>query len=177
MSLDRDTTYYTFTTDPLVTDDGTLGYIVNDFWTNTTTDEQFVCLDVTTGSAIWKSTTLSSTFFASSITTATTTSLIDVLLTGMALTPGTGNYLAIFNATCSSGTNQSQNVFSIYVNGVRNNNTNTAITLSPVNSRHNINIVFKITGVGVGQVVDVRWKVNVASTGSAYERTLTLIKT
>lgn len=183
MSLDRDTTYYTFTTNPSPTDDESAGYIVNDFWTNTSTGEQFTCVNSTTGVAVWKGTTnlspvyTPSSFFAGSVLTITNVSLIDILLTGMLLIPGAGDYILIFNTTCSSGTNQSQNIFSVYVNGARVALSNKAVTMSPVNSRQDVSIVLKITGVLALQTVDIRWKVNVASTGTAYERTLTLIKT
>lgn len=45
------------TTDPTVNDDGVAGYAVASRWYNTTSDEEFVCLDSSTGAAVWKSTT------------------------------------------------------------------------------------------------------------------------
>jgi len=49
------------TRDPNVDDDGagTNGviHIINDLWTNTSTDEAFICLDITTNAAVWSSIT------------------------------------------------------------------------------------------------------------------------
>lgn len=47
----------TATTDPLVTDDVDLGYVVGSRWYNVTGDREFVCLDNTDGVAIWIQTT------------------------------------------------------------------------------------------------------------------------
>lgn len=46
-------------TDPGVSDDNTGGYVVGSRWANVSTDEEFVCLDASTGAAVWKSTTTS----------------------------------------------------------------------------------------------------------------------
>lgn len=43
--------------DPLASDDATAGYAPNSTWINTVTKNQFVCVDVTNGNAIWKKTT------------------------------------------------------------------------------------------------------------------------
>lgn len=45
------------TTDPTVNDDTGDGYVVGDRWINTSTNEEFVVTDVTTGAAVWVSTT------------------------------------------------------------------------------------------------------------------------
>jgi len=51
----------TNTIDPGANDDGagTNGviHIINDLWTNTSTDEAFICLDITTSAAVWSSIT------------------------------------------------------------------------------------------------------------------------
>jgi len=41
------------TTAPTVTDDGTANYDIGSLWTNTTTDEVYFNVDVTTGAAVW----------------------------------------------------------------------------------------------------------------------------
>ena len=41
------------TVDPTVNDDSASGYAVNDLWTNTTTDNSWICQDITTGAAVW----------------------------------------------------------------------------------------------------------------------------
>ena len=46
-------------TDPTVTDDLAAGYLVGSTWINTTSGEQFVLVDDTTGAAVWQSTTSS----------------------------------------------------------------------------------------------------------------------
>lgn len=46
-------------TDPTVNDDGTRGFSENSLWTNTTTDESFICVDPAAGAAIWTSITQS----------------------------------------------------------------------------------------------------------------------
>src|SRR5664280_727577 len=38
---------------PAVTDDGTAGYSIGSRWIDTTHDKEYVCLDITTGSAVW----------------------------------------------------------------------------------------------------------------------------
>ena len=48
------------TTNPLVTDDSNAGYSVGSRWINTTTDEEFVCVDASVGAAIWINTTFDS---------------------------------------------------------------------------------------------------------------------
>jgi len=45
------------TVDPTINSDNGLGYEIGSRWYNTTSDEEFVCLDAGTGVAVWKSTT------------------------------------------------------------------------------------------------------------------------
>ena len=45
------------TTDPTTDDDSGDGYVVGSRWINISTDEEFVCVDATVGSAVWLSTT------------------------------------------------------------------------------------------------------------------------
>jgi len=51
----------TDTRDPNANDDGAgtngVVHIINDLWTNTSTDEAFICLDITTSAAVWSSIT------------------------------------------------------------------------------------------------------------------------
>jgi hypothetical protein len=47
-------------TDPNSGDDAAAGYSIGSVWINTTSKEQFVCVDATTGLAVWKSTTSTS---------------------------------------------------------------------------------------------------------------------
>ncbi|MEE9557281.1 MAG: hypothetical protein V3V76_08475 [Candidatus Adiutricales bacterium] len=43
----------TAVTDPLVSDDNTLGYGINSHWVNTVTNELYIAFDVSTGAAVW----------------------------------------------------------------------------------------------------------------------------
>jgi hypothetical protein len=45
------------TTAPTVNDDVDLGYVAGSFWTDTTNDKNYVCLDNTNGAAVWTETT------------------------------------------------------------------------------------------------------------------------
>lgn len=47
---------YGATTNPTVSDDNTGGYGIGSRWVNTSLDVEFVCLDTTTGNAVWKRT-------------------------------------------------------------------------------------------------------------------------
>lgn len=49
---------YEATTAPTVSNDTTEGYTVGSRWYDTTADEAYVCLDATTGAAVWVNTTL-----------------------------------------------------------------------------------------------------------------------
>lgn len=110
--------------------------------------------------------------------TLNTTSVTDVALTGITLTPGDGTFLAMFSCTgYNNGTPAGYIEVSLYVNGtqvatsVRRNtnggNTN-ASSLQGV-----IAFQEKVT-VTAGQVIDVRWRVN-GATGTIIQRKLTLI--
>lgn len=48
---------YTATTAPTSTDDSSAGYSVGSVWVDTTSNERYVCLDDTAGSAIWEKST------------------------------------------------------------------------------------------------------------------------
>jgi hypothetical protein len=48
---------YTATADPTATDDDGDGYEVGSRWVNTSSGEEFVCVDASTGAAVWTSTT------------------------------------------------------------------------------------------------------------------------
>ena len=46
------------TSNPTTTDDSAAGYAVGSRWVNVSSDSEFVCLDDSSGSAVWKSTTM-----------------------------------------------------------------------------------------------------------------------
>jgi hypothetical protein len=58
-SLDRKipNTKNNATAAPAVTDDGEHGYQIGSRWYDLTNDAEYVCLDTTTGAAVWKKTT------------------------------------------------------------------------------------------------------------------------
>jgi len=43
--------------DPIETDDSLAGYTLSSSWINTVTKNEFICVDVTNGNAVWKKTT------------------------------------------------------------------------------------------------------------------------
>jgi hypothetical protein len=55
------------TTDPTVNDDGTAGFSIGSRWINVTLDKEFVCLDASTGAAVWTQTTASGSTDADAI--------------------------------------------------------------------------------------------------------------
>ena len=100
----------------------------------------------------------------------TTTSTSDVVISGMSITPGAGDYLVFFTGSVENTNNNKQETVSIYKNGVQiaasviqgNATGGSAI---PVASNA------YITGLGAGQAIDVRWNVT-GNTGTFHQRTL-----
>ncbi|MGZ3931021.1 MAG: hypothetical protein ACXVP0_06535 [Bacteroidia bacterium] len=54
---------FSATVDPAVTDDNTAGYSAGSEWVNTVNKKAFVCLDATTGAAVWKEITVQASVF------------------------------------------------------------------------------------------------------------------
>jgi hypothetical protein len=105
--------------------------------------------------------------------TITTTSLTDVLMTTMTITPDAGTYLAIFSCSASNS-NAGKSVFaSFYVNGVQVSATERQVSGS-ANNFANLATNAIITPAG-GQAVEVRWRVD-ANTGTTSNRILNLIR-
>ena len=100
----------------------------------------------------------------------TTTSTSDVVVTGMTVTPGAGDYLVFFTGSMENTNSNKQGTLSIYSNGVQ-------IAASVVQSQMPANRPVAmatnayITGLSAGQVIDVRWNVT-ANTGTFHQRTL-----
>ena len=69
---------FTKTTDPTVDDDGTQGWEVGSRWLNTTTKTAFIAFDISTGAAVWESTTLN----IEDLGTMAVQDAIDVLISG-----------------------------------------------------------------------------------------------
>ena len=113
---------------------------------------------------------------ASATVLAQTVSTTDVLMTGMSITPGAGDYLVMFSAT-PSNSNINQSVWaSLYINGVQV--AHTERERGPTSTANETGFVgFQTEAVGVldAQVLDVRWRVS-ANTGSVLARTFTLLR-
>jgi hypothetical protein len=115
-------------------------------------------------------------FEASETSTITTTSMTDTLVTGMALTPGAGNYLVMFSASWKNANNDT-NYVSVYANSVqvahseRRFYTEDSIpdTPTPVATQ------CRVMSLGAGQTIEIKWRVS-GDTGTMYQRTLTLLK-
>lgn len=84
------------TVDPANTDDAGANYSIGSRWYNTVTDSEFVCLDPTTGSAVWASTTTAGVMgvkvkaTAVNYTIATSVSLVEVSAINKTITLQTG---------------------------------------------------------------------------------------
>jgi hypothetical protein len=107
----------------------------------------------------------------------TTTSTTDVLLTGMTITPGAGNYLVMFSCQQQNNVAASSNIFSIYVNGVQvaASSRQDRITTATINQA--VALQTYVVGVLAGQVIEVRWRVpGGPTTGTVSNRELTILK-
>lgn len=106
----------------------------------------------------------------------TTTSITDVLLTGMTLTPGAGDYMVYFSSSAENST-EADIKFSIYVAGVQVAHSERyyfqegsfPATTSPV-STHSY-----VSGVGASDAIEIRWRTS-TGTATAQQRTLTVQK-
>ena len=113
---------------------------------------------------------------ASATATTTTTSTTDVLMTGMTLTPGAGDYLAVFSTSVKNDGVVQSNIFaSIYVNGVQQAHTERRVLqeASIFGTEQPLMTYAHIT-VGAGQAVEIKWRTDVANTVTADARTLNL---
>lgn len=114
---------------------------------------------------------------ASATATTTTTGATDGLLAGVTLTPGAGNYLVWFSTSVDHDSSNESIWVSLYVNGVQVPDTERFFKRGGAAADTGGPLSFNkyITGVGVGQAVEVRWRTT-AATASAYQRTLNLLK-
>lgn len=116
----------------------------------------------------------------SAVDAPTTSSLTDVApgATGgtlLTLTPGAGNFLVSASIANSQSSSANSNTFSIYVNGVIVARATRTIRASANSGLMALDICTYVTGVLVGQAIDVRWKVS-AGTGTLGARELILMK-
>jgi hypothetical protein len=143
-------------------------------WKNTGTAGNIVAHERTL--TLYKSSNISEASATTDTTATNTTS--DALLDSMTLTPGAGDYLALFSSSYLNGTGAAQAMFSsLYVNSVQTGHTER----QPVHegSLDNTDIPMMTNGVvspGASQAVEVQWRGGITETRTAHERTFVLIK-
>jgi len=115
-------------------------------------------------------------FYVEVAGSAATASTTDVLLTGMTLTPGAGDYLVLFNSYMSHTSNfDRQTHYTVYVNGVAVVASVRIAGTTNGDIDRPVSLIAKVTGVAGGQAVDIRWRTS-NNTATTFERSLTLIK-
>lgn len=119
-------------------------------------------------------TIVNTNYSAESVTSATTASTSDVLMTSMSITPAvTGTYLVIFEGATRNSAVGNINTFSIYVNSSQIVNSVRSYTL-PSASR-DISVITTAIVTYITGNIEVRWKVN-SGTGTILGRSLRAIK-
>ena len=110
-----------------------------------------------------------------SSTTATTTSLTDILATGMTITPPAGTYLVWFTSSVSTtAANNSPTYASIYSGGVQVVASERRVSMKSGNDTAGVPCNAKVT-VNGAQAIEGRWRVT-GGTGAIYARTLSILK-
>ncbi|MFQ5908655.1 MAG: DUF2341 domain-containing protein [Thermoplasmata archaeon] len=168
-------TYNNFTMTPTQTPE--VDAFVSDYWALNGTVTNFPNMQADQGSSSVLAQNVPPTpppiMEANATADTTTTSGSYVLMDSMSLTPGAGDYLAVFSTSVSLSAVGFVRI-SIFVNGVQQAHTEREQfqESSIVNSAYAIATHANIT-VGVGETVEVRWLVT-AGTGTAFRRTLNL---
>lgn len=111
-------------------------------------------------------------YIVTSQTTATTTSLTDVFLTSMSITPNSGTYMIHFNGLFSVNTANKTLYIEIYVGGVIQPSMARRTDVSSANT------VFGMTTLGGAvvngsQSIEIYWRVS-GGTGSSHERSMAI---
>ena len=103
----------------------------------------------------------------------TTGSASDVLVSGMSITPGAGDYHVWFSSSVEGSTAPSTQNVSLYVNGVQIPHTERQIftETSIPDTSFPVALHARVTGVLAGQAIDVRWRTTLP-TATMHERTL-----
>ena len=86
----------------------------------------------------------------------TETLATDQLINLMTLTPGAGNYVVMFSAPISHSAQNGTLVLSVYVNAVQVSGSEKTVLVK--GNRDLAGYIHKITGVGAGQAVEMRWR-------------------
>jgi len=105
----------------------------------------------------------------------TTTSTTDVLLNGMSITPGAGDYMVFFTGNLTNTNDRKQGTISLYKNGIKITDSEISTEGFQKESIIPVSITRYITGVNAGEAIDVRWNVT-SNTGTFYSRTLIVQK-
>ena len=160
--------------DPTVNDDSGDGYAVGSYWVNTSTDNIFICLDATEGAAVWNSLLTTYADEATSTVATTTTSLTDVLMAPMTITPPAGEYLVIASCDLEHDTNGATIWISIYVGGVQVAHSERLIKNPRWNNASWEGFTQAIVTANGSQAIELRWRVS-GGTGTANNRAITVM--
>jgi len=110
---------------------------------------------------------------------ATETSTTYAAIADMNVTPGAGDFLVWFSAMILGDADDEQMVFGVHVDGILADTSERDLPKGTNKDKNDtaIGIHAKVSGVGAGEVVDVRWKQpSGAQTMQITNRTLTVIK-
>ena len=166
------------TTDPTVNDDSGSGYVVGSTWINTTDDTAFLCVDNSSGAAVWvrvdaegaePDTTIVE---ASTVTNTNATSA--VLINSMTITPGAGTYLVTFSATVYASRFGTEIVGAIYTGGTLETNTEREVQVVAANYEAILSTQARVT-VGASDAIEARWYVGNSGTRTIYATDRSLI--
>lgn len=104
----------------------------------------------------------------------TTTSLTDVVATGMTITPTAGTYIVLFSSDMKNSSNNRTMNYSIYVNGVQVANSQ---RINSVNNNIDRNVAHtsSVVTVNGSEAIDIRWRTS-GNTATMGNRILTLLK-
>lgn len=109
-----------------------------------------------------------------------TTSSTDVLMSGMTITPGVGDYLVMFSTSVDSDLNNVTIFVALYVGGVKVGHTDRQFKRGAASADTTAGIALQahIIGLTVAQAIEIKWRVT--GTGSpiatAHARTMTLAR-
>jgi len=118
---------------------------------------------------------ISSILQATSTNNTTTTSDKYKRINGMILTPGAGDYMALFDTSLSCSLDNTSIYVAIYANDVRATGSKRVVNL-PSDRIAPLSISIPLIGVGAGHNVEIKWYVD-GGTGTARQRNLTLLRT
>lgn len=109
---------------------------------------------------------------ASSVTTTSTTSASDVLLSDMTITPISGTYLIVFSTAVENSASNGLSYYSLYIGESRKAHTERLAD----GSKHQAISLNSIETVNGSQAIEIRYKKSGNNTATAYERTLSIVK-